>query len=491
MRPSISDTKLNLPKNISKISAKMANIYIIASLALLCSTLPLLMLVKLDVIGVDFALLFFALITGASFSFLFFIRKNIKSDTKQILSNKNWQNLFESLNDGFLQFNSEGEIKFISNSVRQLLNCQNYELAGSGFFERVHIVDRPLYLTSLKRAQFDGEKIAIDIRLRKDDFTTGGTIANFIWVKIEFLPIKENGNKPYQLIAILNDISTQRQKEDKADAGNKDEANEKSRFLAIMGHELKTPLNAIIGFSDMLANERAGELEPKQIEYANIIKQSSNHLLQIVNSLLDMAKIEAGKFELNKSRFLPEKLLSQSLNLVSKNAKEKNINIKVETSDNLVQILADERACLQIIVNLLSNAIKFSKPNSSVFLSLNRRANYLEIMVKDSGIGIDKKHIKRLGEPFFQVDNANDRNYEGTGLGISIVKALVELHQGRINIESRLNIGTNIRVLLPINGVVNKQNKENISFIASDKAQTSHSSQYQKNHIVNNKRLAL
>ena len=256
-------------------------------------------------------------------------------------------------------------------------------------------------------------------------------------------------------MALLQDISEQKRLEEEiskvkklAETAN----NEKAHFLAMMGHELRTPLNAIVGFSEMMENGIGGELAPKHKEYTQLISQSGHHLVAVVNSILDMSKIKAGKFELDLNNFNPQDLISQSLHMVSKEANEKNIIIKVNKDKHFPDIKADQRACLQIIINLLSNAIKFSKDGALVTLSLNLRGRSLKIEVKDNGIGMSNQLIARLGEPFLQADRGVARNYEGTGLGISIVKGLVALHQGSFSVQSTLNIGTNISILLPMKG---------------------------------------
>lgn len=234
----------------------------------------------------------------------------------------------------------------------------------------------------------------------------------------------------------------------------------KNRFLAVIGHELRTPLNAIVGFSDMMANGIGGTLEPTHEEYVGLISQSGHHLLEMVNMLLDMSKIEAGGFELQAEFFEPEKLVAPCVQMVTKAAAEKSVELDVELGRYLPEIRADERACRQILLNLLSNAIKFTDAGGKVTWSMKRRGQHLAILVSDDGIGMEEAVLARLGEPFFQAQNSIDRGYEGTGLGVSIVKGLVDLHQGQMNVKSTLGRGTIVEVLLPINGPATKNDDD-------------------------------
>ena len=428
-------------------------------IAILSGFLPLLLLLKIEVGDFNSILVAYSLIIIVILVAIFWVSKKAKKKFHHIAQNEN-NNLYESIGDGFLRYDDLGEVCFISKSAKKLFNCENFELTGSGLVDRTHILDRPLYLTTIKNAQYNREKITINIRMRKDDPISKRAVASYIWVQIEFSPIIVNSKNtkptiPYELIALLHDISLQKRQEEQLQSQVKSTQvadKEKSHFLAIMGHELRTPLNAIIGFSDMLASGIGGELKPSQQEYAELISQSGKHLVEIVNSLLDMAKMDAGKFELNVALFNLEELINHSLKIVNRLADEKNIKIEVKQLAQPPQILADQRACLQIIINLLSNAIKFSKPFSTIHLSVNRRGQNLEIIIKDQGIGMSEEHIARLGEPFLQADNSKSRNYEGTGLGIYIVKGLVDLHQGSLKVNSKINIGTNVRILLPIRG---------------------------------------
>jgi cell cycle sensor histidine kinase DivJ len=202
----------------------------------------------------------------------------------------------------------------------------------------------------------------------------------------------------------------------------------------------------------MMTTGIGGELSPAHREYAEMIHQSGHHLLDVVKMLLDMSKIEAGKFELQTEPFAPDALIEPSLKIVEAMARTRNLAIRVEMAPNLPQVTADERACRQILINLLSNAIKFSHDGGEVTVSMKRQGASLNISVGDHGIGMSAESVLRLGEPFFQAQDGLSRRYEGTGLGLSIVKGLVELHGGSLHATSEIGNGTVMTVLLPING---------------------------------------
>jgi cell cycle sensor histidine kinase DivJ len=202
----------------------------------------------------------------------------------------------------------------------------------------------------------------------------------------------------------------------------------------------------------MMTSGVVGDLSPAHKEYATLIHQSGTHLIDVVKMLLDMSRIEAGKFELQAEAFEPSALVEPCLQIVDPMAREKSIRLMTELPKSLPMLVADERACRQILINLLSNAIKFSHERSVVTLSMKRQGRHLAISVADQGIGMGEDSVSRIGEPFFQAQDGLSRRYEGTGLGLSIVKGLVELHDGSLHAMSAPGEGTTMTVLLPING---------------------------------------
>ena len=373
--------------------------------------------------------------------------------------------LAEHIADAVLRYSENGQLVFVSSSTKALLGCQKFELSGSGLANRTHVMDRPLFLTSFADARAGGTKRQAEVRMRRDNALSGQVAPEFIWVEASFSPVSTNASndKSHELIVLIRDISRRKANEERlieAQEIAESASMAKSQFLATIGHELRTPLNAIVGFSELLKNDVGGQLEPVQAEYADLVGQSGRHLLEVINSLLDMSKIEAGKFELDAVGFEPESLVAPCLQMISKSAREKNIDIEVKLGKLMPEIVADERACRQIILNLLSNAVKFSSPGGSIVWSMKRQRNCLNMTIKDTGIGMSDDYLSQLGEPFSQAHSGAGRRFEGTGLGISIVKGLIELHKGSFKATSRIGEGTSISVLLPIQGPESVQKPE-------------------------------
>ena len=225
----------------------------------------------------------------------------------------------------------------------------------------------------------------------------------------------------------------------------------KSEFLANVSHELRTPLNAIIGFSEVMQREMFGPLGKLQYkEYAKDIHDSGVHLLKIINDILDLSKIEAGKFELHKEKLLVSDVIRSCLRLVSDRANAGKLTLRTEVPGDLPPLVADSRAIKQILINLLSNAVKFTPPGGEVRVTAARDVNgdFL-LKVIDTGIGIAEKDIAKAMAAFGQVDGALNRKYAGTGLGLPLVRLLAELHNGSLQLESLLNHGTTVTIRLP------------------------------------------
>lgn len=218
----------------------------------------------------------------------------------------------------------------------------------------------------------------------------------------------------------------------------------KSKFLSHISHELRTPLNAIIGFSDLLDSEFIGKLNDKQKEYVNDIKISSVHLLEMVNDILDMSKIEAGAITLNIKEFEVFPAVLEIMNILKPLYIKKNITV-IENIENL-KIKADYRKFQQILFNLLSNAIKYTPDNGKIILNIYEKDKYILIIVEDNGIGIKKKYHKKIFEKFEQLGEGMKNS---TGLGLAITKELVKIHNGRIKVESESGKGAKFIVNLP------------------------------------------
>jgi signal transduction histidine kinase len=225
----------------------------------------------------------------------------------------------------------------------------------------------------------------------------------------------------------------------------------KSEFLANMSHELRTPLNAIIGFSQVLREQMFGELNAKQREYLDDILTSGQHLLNLINDILDLAKVEAGRMELHPGVFSLQDSLESAVVLVRERAVRQGVTLAVEIDESIGLIEADERKFKQILFNLLSNAVKFTSRGGKVTLAAEVTGDQAEISVADTGIGISAADQERIFEDFFQVGAGN--NQEGTGLGLALTKKLVELHGGLLRVKSAPGAGTTFSFTIPLGKV--------------------------------------
>jgi signal transduction histidine kinase len=224
----------------------------------------------------------------------------------------------------------------------------------------------------------------------------------------------------------------------------------KSEFLANMSHELRTPLNAVIGFSEVLLQRMFGDLNPKQDEYLKDIYASGQHLLSLINDILDLSKIEAGRMELAPAPFHLPSALENAVTLVKERAARHGITLQVDVDPRLGEMVGDERKLKQVLLNLLSNAVKFTPEGGRVSLKARRTDGLVEIAVTDTGIGIAPEDQAAIFEEFRQVGSDEARKQEGTGLGLTLAKKFVELHGGRIWVESEVGRGSAFTFTLPI-----------------------------------------
>jgi len=248
-------------------------------------------------------------------------------------------------------------------------------------------------------------------------------------------------SQEYRIKALAREAHEERQKAEEASRA-------KSTFLANMSHELRTPLNAVIGFSEIMAKELFGPLGNDQYkQYSSDIFDSGNHLLELINDILDMAKIEAGKLTLSPKPLDPSVAIEQAVRLTKRKAEEKGLSIVVD-AEELPEIEADHRAIKQILLNLLSNAVKFTD-QGAIMVHARANAQYLTLRVVDTGCGIPPEHLPRLARPFEQVEEELTRNNSGTGLGLALTKSLTEMHGGKLSIQSEVGRGTIVTVTLP------------------------------------------
>lgn len=363
--------------------------------------------------------------------------------------------LAENATDMITRHDERGRVTFASLAAQQLFGEPPQKIAGDGLFERVHVADRPAYLTALSRSLADNEPIAVEFRIRR---ASAAESARYVWVEMRCRPVRAEDDlldRP-GVVAVTRDISDRKAQEaemlrtrDEAESANL----AKTQFLANMSHELRTPLNAVIGFSEILNRELFGSLgEARYRDYARLIHESGEHLLNVVNDILDMSKIEAGKFKIVKEPFDVAPLLTSCCDIMRHTAEQGSLSLIMEVTPDIPELPADKRACKQMLLNLISNAIKFTDPGGWVRVSARYVDGTVELSVADNGIGIAERDLPKLGNPFVQANNSYDRSYDGTGLGLSVVKGLARLHGGHLELASRLGEGTIATIVLPLEG---------------------------------------
>lgn len=262
---------------------------------------------------------------------------------------------------------------------------------------------------------------------------------------------KELEDANFKLQALNKEVEQRRAEAEVAKAQAEAANRAKSDFLANMSHELRTPLNSILGFSELLMSGITGDLTPEQKEQVGYISSSGKHLLNLIDDILDLSKVEAGKQELELSAVSIKDVLSSSIIMLREKAMKHNIKLSLEIGpDADIEIEADERKLKQIVFNLLSNAVKFTPDGGSVFVRAKRDGDFMKFSVLDTGIGIKQEEMAILFQPFHQLESAYTKKYEGTGLGLALTKRLVELHGGRIWAESEFGKGSVFTFVIPI-----------------------------------------
>jgi cell cycle sensor histidine kinase DivJ len=384
----------------------------------------------------------------------------LQNDWVRLHANR-YQAISQVAGDVILCFDAAGSAEFVSWNCEDLFGLQRSDLLGRGFFEHIHVGDRPNFLKAVADAARTPERISVTLRLRTlMPAPDERLMPVFLWLEMhvrqftgsgsEFSHTGKNG---FGIAAILHDITKAKQREEELEASRiaaERASQSKDQFLANMSHELRTPLNAIIGFSEMLGNSELAPKEPvKRQEYAAIINQSGLHLLSVVNSILDMSKLQSGSFALVPEPFDIAPLVDLCCDMTKLKASEGDVGLIRAYPSQMPDIVGDKQAYKQIVLNLLSNAIKFTPPKGKVTIGAQPEGNSIVIRVTDTGIGINAQDLTQIGDPFFQASASYNRAYDGTGLGLSIVRGLVALHGGTISIESELGKGTSVAVRLP------------------------------------------
>jgi signal transduction histidine kinase len=244
----------------------------------------------------------------------------------------------------------------------------------------------------------------------------------------------------------------------------------KSEFLANMSHELRTPLNAIIGFAQLIQNEIHGPIGAEQYkDYVGDIRESGSHLLRIINDILDLSKAAAGKMTLDEDHLSVGDVAAGVCRLMRHRTEAARLELTLRLAEDLPALWADERKLKQMLLNLLSNAVKFTDPGGRIDVSIDLApTGELHVAVRDTGIGIAKDQLERVLEPFAQADGTLSRKVDGTGLGLPLVKAMTELHGGRLVLESEAQVGTVVTLIFPAERLEQGTAKHSDSFLAAE-----------------------
>ncbi|CAN7435500.1 HAMP domain-containing sensor histidine kinase [Mesorhizobium amorphae] len=344
-----------------------------------------------------------------------------------------------------------GEVLDASARARSILKLPPELLFGAGLFERVHLSDRVAYLSALADMRDGAVARRVDLRVRLP--RDGVSSDNFRPFRLDLMRAEHQQDAFTLLLRENDDVAGLREELAAAKEATAAAEVAKGRFLAVVSHELRTPLNAIIGFSDMLLHEMFGAFkDPRQKEYVGLVRDSGQHLLGVVTSILDVSRIEAGAYATEPEPFRFVEAVDMCRSMMQLQAEAKSIRLTTQIASDSGEINADRRAVQQILINLVSNAIKFTPDGGDVVVGAKRVGSRLHFWVSDTGIGIAEEDFENLGKPFMQIQNDYTRRFEGTGLGLSLVKGLVALHDGTMSIESMLGEGTTVTISLPVNG---------------------------------------
>jgi PAS domain S-box-containing protein len=329
----------------------------------------------------------------------------------------------------------------------RILGYQPGEIEPSheAFLARVHREDLAAVASAMNEVDH-GDHFAIEHRVEHPD-------GKLLYVSQIGEIIRDETGKAVRMVGTSQDITQVKATEMalvEAKKGAEAANQAKSAFLATMSHELRTPLNAVIGFAQLLELPRTAPSDgAQQLEYVTHIRESGEHLLSVINDILDISRIEAGQGELSESEIDLAELVSRTLSLLEPKAREGGLDLETRLPAELPALFGDERALRQVLLNLVANAVKFTEPGGRVIVELAMQGGALELSVTDNGIGVSPEDQQRIFEPFVQAESDLSRRYEGTGLGLPLVRSLVELHDAEISLESAVGRGTRVSVLFP------------------------------------------
>jgi PAS domain S-box-containing protein len=386
----------------------------------------------------------------------FFAMSAIRDITDRRRAEAKFRGLLESAPDAMVIVDKQGKIVLVNAQAEKLFGYSREELLSQAVETLIPAQFKPNH-GNFRTGYFDDPKTRPMGAGR--DLTAQRKDGNTFPAEISLSPLEtEEGTL---VMAAIRDITERKLQQQEIRLKNLEleEQNRrvqeatrlKSEFLANMSHELRTPLNGIIGFSEFLIDEKPGALNPKQREYLGDILNSGKHLLQLINDVLDLAKVEAGKMEVLPELFSVKKAVDEVCSVIAPTASKNQITVNLSIQTDVNAVMLDQAKFKQILYNLLSNAIKFTNPPGKVDIHISiENSSRLKIEIKDTGIGIKKEDFDRLFKEFEQLDSSIARLYEGTGLGLALTKKIVDLQNGTISVESESGKGSTFTVRLPL-----------------------------------------
>ncbi len=377
------------------------------------------------------------------------LRKTIEAEARTVRAETRLIDAMESIPQGIALFDADDRLVHCNRNYRDIVaNSRVRSEPGISFIDlcRAMVDDRRIVDARDNPEAWPRDRIA---RHRSARNSEDIKLSDGRWINIA-----ERRTRNGDIVSVLADITDVKLREavlNEARQHAELASRAKSEFLANMSHELRTPLNAIIGFSELIRDSAFGPIgNPKYVEYVGDIHSSGAHLLKLINDILDISKIEAGEVEINEEEIDIVRIARTCIQFVAKRARDNGLALDCDLSDDLPLLFADERKVKQILINLLSNAVKFTEQGGQVSLRIRIRGDRrIEVAVSDTGIGIARENLEQVMKPFTQVDSKLARKYEGTGLGLSLCKSLVDLHGGQFEIESAVGVGTTARVVFP------------------------------------------
>jgi len=347
------------------------------------------------------------------------------------------RSLIESNIDALMATDPLGIITDVNKQMEELTGCTRDELIGAPFKS---------YFTDPERAEAGIKLVLSEKKVTDYELTACARDGKKTDVSYNATTFYDRDRRLQGVFAAARDVTERKRFEQSLQEANR----MKSEFLANMSHELRTPLNGIIGFTEFLVDEKPGPLRPKQKEYLGDVLNSARHLLQLINDVLDLAKVEAGKMELHPEIFPVHQAVEEVVAVIKGIANKRRIAVGIEIEPEVDAVMLDQHKFKQVLYNLLSNAVKFSNEGGQVDVHIRRRdLHQLEVRVCDTGIGIKAEDIKRLFTEFEQLDSGTARRFEGTGLGLALTKKIIEFQGGSISVESELGQGSTFIVVLP------------------------------------------